>query len=72
MVENAKAAAQPYLTTLKLLLGVRTPTCTDILCIESGRDSAIYIFREDKNLRKLYASSHDTDSPAHMAIEQKP
>ncbi len=71
MCDNVRSAAQPYITTLKLLLGVRAQTCTDLVFLEVGCGSAkAYIQRRQQLfLKKLYARPDYPDSPVHMAIE---
>ena len=70
MSDNLRAVETPYLSSLKLLLGVRLQTCTDLVIIESGEGSAKAHIqsRQVTFLKKLYSRHDFRESPVCFAM----
>ncbi len=71
MCDNLKSASQPYLTTQKLLLGVCSQTCTELVILESKNCSAKSFITKWQQvfLRKLSARDDYEQSLIHHAID---
>ena len=71
LTDHLKSTSKSFLSSQKVLLGVRQQTCTDLVKLETGvGDAKSYIRdRQATFFRKLYARPDYNDSPIHFAIE---
>ena len=68
---DLKCLSQPYLRTIKEMVGVRSQCCTDILLIETGIPPAqgLVYSRQKTFLAKLRQSPHFPGSPVQKALD---
>jgi hypothetical protein len=71
LCDNVRAASQPFLTTQKLLLGVRPQTCTDLVTLEIGAGTAKSFIqsRQLDFLKKLKKKPYFLESPVCQAMK---
>jgi hypothetical protein len=71
LTNSLKCVSQPFLATLKILLGVRFQTCTDLVKLELGIGDAKSLIknRQASFFNKLASRTDYHDSPLHFAIE---
>ena len=70
MCENLKVCSAIYMSSLKMMLGVRTQTCTDLVLVEAqtGSSKAYIKKRQISYLKKIALRSDFQETPLYFAL----